>query len=113
MLAYRYECFEGVKYYNDQMLLANTASTHYHFAVDMGVNLGSIRFCQYENPHAGVYCLCHAQLQYWLERGNPYIYESTAYGPLESAVTFNMMHAFEIVKPHPANIHFLHGDKRR
>jgi hypothetical protein len=106
LLPHRYEYHEGMKYYNDQMMLNGVPSSNYRVAVKMGLSLGEVEFCQYENPHAGLYCLNQNQLVYWLQKGNKWKYQSTAYGPLESAATFNMMHYFDILKPKPNHLQF-------
>jgi hypothetical protein len=107
LFPHRYEYSEGTKYYNDQMMMEGHVSERYHFQANLGFGLGTLQFCQYENPHAGMYCLQAAQANNWLAKGNPYQYETTAYGTLESAATFNLMHQFEIFKPHPTCMHFL------
>ncbi|MFV3129515.1 hypothetical protein [Niveispirillum sp. KHB5.9] len=66
-----------------------------------------VRLVRARNPHAGAYFLTAGQLEYWMGRTSFLDYETSFFGPLESAATFGVMRTFQTYKPHMDNAAFL------
>ncbi|MBP7338036.1 hypothetical protein [Niveispirillum sp.] len=66
-----------------------------------------MRFVQAKNPHSGTYFLTAAQLQHWMGRPSFLDYDTSLFGPLESAATYGVLRTFQIFKPHVGNAAFL------
>lgn len=69
--------------------------------------LGSYKFSQCANSHSACFCLAQPQLNHWLATPRAWNRRIMGAGPLESAASGVLHEAFEIYKPHPANLPFL------
>lgn len=66
-----------------------------------------IHFVQAKNPHSGTYFLNAEQLRYWMGRPSFLDYDTSLFGPLESAATYGVLRTFQIFKPQIGNAAFL------
>ncbi len=66
-----------------------------------------IHFVQAKNPHSGTYFLTAEQLRHWMGRRSFLDYDTSLFGPLESAATYGVLRTFQIFKPHIGNAAFL------
>ncbi|OYQ34874.1 hypothetical protein CHU95_09830 [Niveispirillum lacus] len=64
-------------------------------------------FVQAKNPHSGTYFLSAEQLRHWMGRPSFLDYDTSLFGPLESAATYGVLRTFQIFKPHISNAAFL------
>ncbi len=102
LLPHRYEIDKGIKQYID--LTIDTELAWNKLSI---VNISGIKFAEYTNPHAGMYCLSQTQLRRWIKSGRSWRNQELIVGPLESAVTFCLLECFALYKPHPDNLRFL------
>lgn len=66
-----------------------------------------IHFVQAKNPHSGTYFLTDEQLRHWMGRPSFLDYDTSLFGPLESAATYGVLRTFQIFKPQISNAAFL------
>ncbi|EKQ69503.1 hypothetical protein OsccyDRAFT_2132 [Leptolyngbyaceae cyanobacterium JSC-12] len=98
----RYEMHQGKKSYIDLTIDRDLAWERLSkFAI------GSVKFAECTNPHAGIYCLSQMQMRRWIASGRTWKHRPVMVGPLESAATFCLLECFSIFKPHPTNLNYL------
>lgn len=110
-----YEMYNGRKYYieatyneqdNTLKLVNNSLSV---------IEIGELKFCEYENSHVPLYCLTQEQLQIWADSGQQWKNKVMMVSPLESAGTACLFECFSLYFPHPDNLHFfevMHWDNK-
>jgi hypothetical protein len=107
LLPHRYEMLEGVKTYIDLTYSEDLSKSFLRWNAASAITIGDMKFCEFVNPHAGIYCLSRAQLKIWIESGRSWYDKVVMVGPLESAITGCLLECFLLYKPHPYSQHFL------
>lgn len=107
LLPHRYEMLKGVKTYIDLTFSEDLSESFLRWNAASAIAIGDMKFCEFVNPHAGIYCLSKAQLKIWMESGRSWYNQVVMAGPLESAITGCLLECFLLYKPHPSNQHFL------
>lgn len=102
LLPNRYEMWKGTKRYIDLTIDSKLAWNKLSV-----VEIEEVKFAEYTNPHAGMYCLSQSQLRHWIKSGRDWRDKVIMVGPLESAATFCLLECFSLYKPHPENLNFL------
>ncbi len=101
LLPNRYEMWQGMKSYID--LTIDTKLAHNKLSL---IEIEGVKFAEYTNPHAGMYCLSQSQIKYWIKSGREWRDKIMFVGPLESAATYCLLECFSLYKPHPSNLNF-------
>jgi len=98
----RYEMHQGKKSYIDLTIERDLAWDRLS-----SFTIGTVKFAECTNPHAGIYCLSQVQMRRWIASGRTWKNRPLMVGPLESAATFCLLECFSLFKPHPTNLNYL------
>ncbi|MDJ1179455.1 hypothetical protein PJF56_11330 [Roseofilum sp. BLCC_M91] len=107
LLPHRYEMLEGKKTYIDFSYDPSDNTAFMNWNKLSILEIGELKFCEFGNPHAGLYCLSKEQLKIWRKSGRFWKEKDIMVGPLESAATCCLFECFSLYKPHPCNLQFL------
>jgi hypothetical protein len=102
LMPHRYEYVDGVKRYIDLNIDLELAWNKLSV-----LNIGGVKFSEFTNPHAALYCLSRDQLRLWERSGRTWRNGVVWVGPLESAATYCLLECFDLFKPHPSNLTYL------
>jgi hypothetical protein len=102
LMPHRYEYVDGVKRYIDLNIDLQLAWNKLSV-----LNIGGVKFSEFTNPHAALYCLSRDQLRLWKRSGRTWSNGVVWVGPLESAATYCLLECFDLFKPHPSNLTYL------
>ncbi len=116
LFPHRFEFFEGIKHYPDQITKREQIETSYkHLESFSFKSVSGVKYCKHENPHAAFYCLSKPQMKIWISSGYKWRRKVVSFGVLESAVTFCLFENFEPMNCAPSYLDYFtvrhHGNK--
>jgi hypothetical protein len=102
LMPHRYEYVDGIKRYIDLNIDSQLAWNKLSV-----LNIGGVKFSEFTNPHAALYCLSRDHLRLWKRSGRTWSNGAIWVGPLETAATYCLLECFDLFKPHPSNLTYL------